>query len=140
MLDSLHIKNFRCFEDLTIPSLGRVNLIVGKNNSGKSTLLEAVYLYANGGNAWAMAEILMKRNEFFSGISEQPKKSFNSLANIFHGNVFFDTNTDKDILLITSTLNLDDSLLIKYTNNTPEPIKAGPHSTLSIVSAMPLPL
>lgn len=24
MLDSLHIKNFRCFEDLTIPSLGRV--------------------------------------------------------------------------------------------------------------------
>jgi len=46
MLDSLHIKNFRCFEDLTIPSLGRVNLIVGKNNSGKSTLLEAINLYA----------------------------------------------------------------------------------------------
>ena len=33
MLDSLHIKNFRCFEDLTIPSLGRVNLIVGKNST-----------------------------------------------------------------------------------------------------------
>jgi AAA15 family ATPase/GTPase len=47
MLDSLHIKNFRCFEDLTIPSLGRVNLIVGKNNSGKSTLLEAVSVFAS---------------------------------------------------------------------------------------------
>ncbi len=46
MLDSLHIKNFRCFEDLTIPSLGRVNLIVGKNSIGKTTLLEAVAIFA----------------------------------------------------------------------------------------------
>ncbi|HNM44594.1 AAA family ATPase, partial [Plasticicumulans sp.] len=36
MLDSLTIRNFRLFEDLTIERLGRVNLIVGKNNSGKS--------------------------------------------------------------------------------------------------------
>ena len=63
MLDSLHIKNFRCFEDLTIPSLGRVNLIVGKNNSGKSTLLEAVYLYIKAGKAEAVQELLDKRGD-----------------------------------------------------------------------------
>ena len=33
-LDSLEIKNFRCFEHLTIEKLGRVNLIVGKNSLG----------------------------------------------------------------------------------------------------------
>ena len=46
MLDSLSIKNFRCFDSLQIESLGRVNLIVGKNNVGKSTLLEAMTAFS----------------------------------------------------------------------------------------------
>lgn len=49
MLDSLLIKNFRSLEHLEVRKLGRVNLIVGKNNSGKSTVLEALRIYA--GNA-----------------------------------------------------------------------------------------
>ena len=49
MLDSLLIKNFRSLEHLVVPKLGRVNLMVGKNNSGKSTVLEALRIYA--GNA-----------------------------------------------------------------------------------------
>ena len=46
MLNDLRIKNFRMLEDLHIAKLGRVNLIVGKNNCGKSTVLEALRLYA----------------------------------------------------------------------------------------------
>jgi AAA15 family ATPase/GTPase len=46
MLNSLVIKNFRILEDFSIDKLGRVNLIVGKNNSGKSTLLHALRIYA----------------------------------------------------------------------------------------------
>ncbi len=49
MLDSLLIKNFRSLEHLEVPKLGRVNLMVGKNNCGKSTVLEALRIYA--GNA-----------------------------------------------------------------------------------------
>lgn len=49
MLNSLLIKNFRALEHLEVPKLGRVNLMVGKNNSGKSTVLEALRIYA--GNA-----------------------------------------------------------------------------------------
>ncbi len=45
MLDSLDITNFRTFSHLTIERLGRVNLIVGKNNVGKTTLLEALHVY-----------------------------------------------------------------------------------------------
>lgn len=44
MLRSLHIKNFRLFRDLKIEHLNRVNLIAGKNNTGKTALLEALYL------------------------------------------------------------------------------------------------
>ncbi len=47
-LDSLTIKNFRMLEDVEIEKLGHVNLIVGKNNSGKSTVLEALALLASG--------------------------------------------------------------------------------------------
>lgn len=49
MLESFLIKNFRSLEHLEVSRLGRVNLIVGKNNSGKSTVLEALRIYA--GNA-----------------------------------------------------------------------------------------
>lgn len=42
MLNSLKIKHFRALEDFSVAKLSRVNLIVGKNNSGKSTVLEAL--------------------------------------------------------------------------------------------------
>lgn len=35
VLNSLEIQRFRCFRELRIERLGRVNLIVGKNNAGK---------------------------------------------------------------------------------------------------------
>jgi predicted ATPase len=45
-LPSLQVQGFRGFQNLQIEKLGRVNLIVGKNNIGKSSLLEAIQLYA----------------------------------------------------------------------------------------------
>lgn len=44
MLQSLRIQNFRQFRDLQIDPLRRINLIAGRNNSGKTALLEALYL------------------------------------------------------------------------------------------------
>lgn len=62
-LDSLHIQNFRAFRDLDIPQLGHINLIVGMNNVGKTSLLEAVRLYANRGTLEAAWDILEERGE-----------------------------------------------------------------------------
>lgn len=42
MIDQLKIENFRGFRSLHLQGLKRVNLIVGSNNSGKTSLLEAV--------------------------------------------------------------------------------------------------
>lgn len=89
MLDSLHIKNFRCFEDLTIPSLGRVNLIVGKNNTGKSTLLEAITVFSQHGKKSALLNILNERDEVHGKRSELDNVYFNrnpSDKEIFIGN------------------------------------------------------
>ena len=40
MFTELRIRNFRLFEDLTIKGLRRINLFVGKNNSGKSAAVD----------------------------------------------------------------------------------------------------
>lgn len=63
LLDSLEIKGYRCFEHLTIEKLGRVNLIVGKNNVGKTALLEALLVYASAGDSDAVATINYSRGE-----------------------------------------------------------------------------
>ena len=46
MYKTFRVKNFRCFKDLQINDLGRVNLIAGKNNTGKTALLEAMYAFS----------------------------------------------------------------------------------------------
>ena len=52
------IRNYRVFDDLEISGLSRINLIGGKNNSGKTSLLEALFLLSGGGNA----QMLMNTN------------------------------------------------------------------------------
>lgn len=44
-LQSFQVEGFRAIRQLRLPELGRVNLFVGKNNAGKSSLLEAIRLY-----------------------------------------------------------------------------------------------
>ncbi len=63
ILDSLEIHNFRAFEHLLIEKLGRVNLIVGKNNVGKTCVLEALQLYASQASEDVIKEILNARDE-----------------------------------------------------------------------------
>lgn len=48
MLSRCHLRRFRGFEDLELSDLGRINLIVGRNNSGKTSVLEALALLSSG--------------------------------------------------------------------------------------------
>ncbi|KHD09044.1 hypothetical protein PN36_23580 [Candidatus Thiomargarita nelsonii] len=50
MINSLYIKNYKLFKELRIDSLAQVNLIIGKNNVGKTSLLEALMLYSDDKN------------------------------------------------------------------------------------------
>ncbi len=44
-LDNLTIHRFRGLRDLTLQGLGQINLLVGGNNSGKTSVLEAISTY-----------------------------------------------------------------------------------------------
>ena len=46
MIESIHLKKFRGRNDLDIPNIGRINLIVGKDYEDRTTVLEEVrHLY-----------------------------------------------------------------------------------------------
>lgn len=48
MIESLSVSNFRGFESLELHGLRRINILVGQNSSGKTALLEAIFLAAGG--------------------------------------------------------------------------------------------
>lgn len=62
-LPSLSIKGFRGIDDLTIDRLGRVTLIAGKNSVGKTTVLDAIQVYAARGHYDILSQLLTSRQE-----------------------------------------------------------------------------
>jgi len=64
--DRLHysgfqVRNFRCFGDLTVEPMRRVNLIAGENNAGKTALLEALFLHSGAFNPALVATVAILR-------------------------------------------------------------------------------
>jgi len=90
MLTSLRVKNFRLFSDLTLPRLGRVNLVVGKNNSGKTCLLEAVRVYAEEGAFPLLKQLVIDRHEDIDALADQDRRDTGEayadhFRSLFHG-------------------------------------------------------
>ena len=50
MLNDLRIRNFRALRALDVDRLAPINVLAGKNNSGKTTLLEALFLLSGAGH------------------------------------------------------------------------------------------
>ena len=63
MLKTLELRGFRGFKSYALKDLTRVNLIVGKNNCGKTTVLEAVELLVSNGHPSAFAAVARRRRE-----------------------------------------------------------------------------
>jgi AAA15 family ATPase/GTPase len=91
MITQCCIKNYKCFEDFCVSDLKRLNLISGKNNVGKSCLLEAIFLSEDYGNAAAITRHLTSRGlAYFDNSTEVSSRS------AFYQ---FDTNRTIEIIL-----------------------------------------
>ncbi|MHB8577624.1 MAG: AAA family ATPase [Dehalococcoidia bacterium] len=62
MLRSIEIENFRRLRSLRIDDLGQINLIVGANNAGKTSLLEAIWLLRGEGDPFSLRRAATFRN------------------------------------------------------------------------------
>ena len=87
-LPSLEISGFRGIDALTIERLGRVTLLAGKNSVGKTTVLDAVRVYAARGHYRVLEELLESRQETVLAICEdvhRMNRFFPDFAALFHG-------------------------------------------------------
>ena len=91
MYESLEITNFRCFEHLRFTDLARVNLIAGKNSTGKTTLLEALYIHAMRGSPLAIEELSESR-----GTGHRAREA---TGDALWGTLFFGRDTSREITL-----------------------------------------
>ncbi len=100
MLKSLYIKNYRNINELTIDSLARINLITGKNNVGKTSILEALIINASKIRMNVLYFLLLTREENLnpSGGKKDPiQYNLNALSTFFKNN---NKNFDKENKII----------------------------------------
>lgn len=88
-LPSLRVEGVRAIRSLEIGELGRVNLFVGANNAGKTSLLEALRLYAARGIPQAFRDILQLRGNVLSPTPSASLEEWGILVeavqSLFHG-------------------------------------------------------
>ena len=70
MLEKLNVKGFRKYNDFTVFDLANVNIVLGDNNVGKTSFLEAVYVWCCGCNAGSFVNIPLSRGRY--GFIQQP--------------------------------------------------------------------
>lgn len=86
-MKSLEVKKYKNFEHLTLNDLANINLIVGKNNVGKSALLEAVSIFASNGDLEQIKAVLASRGEgvvFSPLVEKSAEKEMERFLSLYH--------------------------------------------------------
>jgi AAA15 family ATPase/GTPase len=131
MLKSLKIENFRCFQTFELQQLGRVNLLVGNNNSGKTSILEAIQLLCSRNNLEPLAEAMDRRGEYFwgDGKSGFDTRSEFDISHLFYGHqvqagkrfsisgINDDLHEEVSASVVESSISQGEDLNYKYTKS-----------------------
>jgi predicted ATPase len=86
MYESIRISRFRQFSALELPALTRVNLFVGRNNAGKTSILESIEMLASGGRVSPLLRSARRRGEVSTEVSEdRPSRVDLDVRHLFLG-------------------------------------------------------
>ena len=83
-LQDLVITGFRGIRDLSIGRLGRVTLLAGRNGVGKTTVLEAVRVFASRGHDSVLSGVLQERDELVTADDDDEKMLMPDFTALFH--------------------------------------------------------
>ncbi|MCP4350159.1 MAG: AAA family ATPase [Desulfobacterales bacterium] len=92
MIKSLSINNFRCFRKTKISGFKNINLIGGQNNSGKTALLESLFINLSP-RASTIMSLRRFRRESLEFAKNMPERAWN--------NLFFNLNINDTLNIIS---------------------------------------
>lgn len=81
MLHHIEVANFRALETFRMEQLGRINLLVGTNNCGKTSVLEAIHSLVEAGSSRAFLRSMIKRGEMYADLNQREYE----VEHLFHG-------------------------------------------------------
>lgn len=84
MLETVKIEGFRSFRTFELKKLGRLNLLVGTNNSGKTSILEAIQILCSRTNLEPLAQAMSDRGEYFISEEQGRGREFD-IRHLFNG-------------------------------------------------------
>lgn len=116
MLSSILVRNYRCLKFLKVDQFSHVNLITGENNTGKSTLLEAISLLVSQGEIGWIFKLLSERGEYYRPESDNDNTAFNlkSLSSLFYDRLVAVDDVENSIAISASgSEGVDSSLSIR---------------------------
>ncbi|MBS6256765.1 AAA family ATPase [Megasphaera massiliensis] len=94
MITTLNIHNFRCFQDLSVTKLAPITLLGGRNNSGKSAILEAIFLSFSYWNGNVFSALAASRSS--NGQLPSPERIWNPLFFNFEKTDEFSLSVEQD--------------------------------------------
>lgn len=122
-ISSISIKNFKCYKDAKIYLDPHFNLIIGGNNAGKSTILEALRLWQIAFNRFLKVRTNQESTSFYVTqyfsftIEDLTFLRINKFSNIFFNN---ETNKNIEISICLTQNNISVELPIFFTLTTEE--------------------
>ena len=84
MIKQLKINGFRGLKNYQIDNVGKINLLVGTNNSGKTSILEAIRLLKSKGNPRSIFHVLYRRGEQIQDETENRGSVEADLCRLFY--------------------------------------------------------
>lgn len=129
MIDQVIINNFRCFQKLEVPNLKKVNLLVGKNSSGKSAFLEAIFLSSSSLAAQTSIQLRSIRRMGNLLVSPVDSQSYRGLWE----DLFFNFNDNKKLSIkISGSPNSDSrTLSIEYSGSQVQELPFGKQPSIA---------
>lgn len=104
MITKLKITGFKCFEKFDLQKLSRVTLVGGKNNVGKTALLEALFLFFDRLNPQ-----MILRQSAWRGVTVLPLD-----ADTMWAPIFYKFDMKKPITVCATIDNVEEKMIVKF--------------------------
>jgi hypothetical protein len=123
MIHSVKMLGYRAFAKFQMGGLGRVNLLVGKNNTGKTSILEGLYILASESNPGTLWQVLARRGE---QVMPEPTPNRAMQAEIDVSHLFYGHDISAGTQLSISTMNERPGRSVKFRIDLAKP-EENPH-------------